>query len=383
MNSAIKTPILIQNFELMEIYNILINDEIGRNGVTAKYIRAEIAKAKEKGVSEIRVVINSPGGEVYEGYDIFNALNAVKQDNIKVTTFVTGQCASIATLIACAGDEIISSPVSQWMFHEPSGGAHGNAQDLIDNAKALEQIREAMAETYATRMNKTVAEGLALMSKGDYYIRPQELAKMGFIQSVAVPPSAVSKNKIEMIKDEKQAKNILDRIFKAIGVSETPTAGVVRLADGETEIHFVGEEITEGTVLYTNADMTELAPEGDHVLADGKIVTLDASGAVVRIAEIESKKYTEEEMQASIDAAVATALAEKEAEITALKGQHETAMASVRSDVTALQALIVSDKKPAPRAGAVQPAPRAGAAKEELTMLDRQALDLKRQLGIK
>ena len=383
MNSAIKTPILIQNFELMEIYNILINDEIGRNGVTAKYIRAEIAKAKEKGVSEIRVVINSPGGEVYEGYDIFNALNAVKQDNIKVTTFVTGQCASIATLIACAGDEIISSPVSQWMFHEPSGGAHGNAQDLIDNAKALEQIREAMAETYATRMNKTVAEGLALMSKGDYYIRPQELAKMGFIQSVAVPPSAVSKNKIEMIKDEKQAKNILDRIFKAIGVSETPTAGVVRLADGETEIHFVGEEITEGTVLYTNADMTELAPEGDHVLADGKIVTLDASGAVVRIAEIESKKYTEEEMQASIDAAVATALAEKEAEITALKELHETAMASVRSDVTALQALIVSDKKPAPRAGAVQPAPRAGAAKEELTMLDRQALDLKRQLGIK
>lgn len=367
----------------MEIYNILINDEIGRNGVTAKYIRAEIAKAKEKGVSEIRVVINSPGGEVYEGYDIFNALNAVKQDNIKVTTFVTGQCASIATLIACAGDEIISSPVSQWMFHEPSGGAHGNAQDLIDNAKALEQIREAMAETYATRMNKSVAEGLALMSKGDYYIRPQELAKMGFIQSVAVPPSAVSKNNIEMIKDEKQAKSILDRIFKAIGVSETPTAGVVRLADGETEIHFVGEEITEGTVLYTNADMTETAPEGDHVLADGKIVTLDASGAVVRIAEIESKKYTEEEMQSSIAAAVATALAEKEAEITALKAQHETAMASVRSDVTALQALIVSDKKPAPRAGAVQPAPRAGAAKEELTMLDRQALDLKRQLGIK
>lgn len=365
----------------MEIYNILINDEIGREGITAKYVRNEITKAKEKGAGEIRVVINSPGGEVYEGYDIFNALNAVKQDGLKVTTFVTGQCASIATLIACAGDNIISSPVSQFMFHEPSGGAHGNAQDLIDNAKALEQIRETMAETYATRMGKSVADGLALMSKGDFYIRPQELVKMGFIQSISVPPSAFSKPIIKMIKDEKQAKSILDKIFKAIGVSETPTAGMVRLADGTTEIHFAGTEIENGTVLYLNADMTETAPEGDHVLEDGKIVTLDATGAVVRIAEIESKKYDDEEMQAMIENAVATALAEKEAEITALKELHETAMASVRSDVTALQALIVSDK-PAPRARVVNPAPKAK-DKSEMTGLDLQAIELKRQLGIK
>lgn len=367
----------------MEIYNIIINDEIGRNGITAKHVRAEIAKAKEKGASEIRVVINSPGGEVYEGYDIFNALNAVKQEGIEVTTFVTGQCASIATLIACAGSNIISSPVSQWMFHEPSGGAHGNAQDLIDNAKALEQIREAMAETYASRMGKSVAEGLALMSKGDYYIRPQDLKQMGFIQSVSVPPSAFSKPNIKMIKDEKQAKSILDRIFKAIGMTDAPTAGVVRLADGTTEIHYVGEEISEGTVLYTNADMTELAPEGDHVLENGMIVTLNAEGAVVRIAEIESKKqYDEEEMQAKIDEAVATALAEKDAEITALKEAHNAAMAQVKSDVVALQALIVSDKKPAPVARVVNPAPKA-VNPAELSGLDKQAFDLKRQLGIK
>ncbi len=366
----------------MEIYNILINDEIGREGITAKYVRSEIAKAKEKGAGEIRVVINSPGGEVYEGYDIFNALNAVKQDGLKVTTFVTGQCASIATLIACAGDNIVSSPVSQWMFHEPSGGAHGNAQDLIDNAKALEQIRETMAETYATRMGKSVAEGLALMSKGDFHVRPQELVKMGFIQSVSVPPSAFSKPIIKMIKDEKQAKSILDKIFKAIGVSETPTAGMVRLADGTTEIHFAGTEIENGTVLYLNADMTETAPEGDHVLEDGKIVTLDASGAVVRIAEIESKKkYDEEEMQAMIDSAVATALAEKEAEITALKEEHNSAIAQIKEDVVALQSLIVSDK-PAPRARVVNPAPKAK-DKSEMTGLDLQAIELKRQLGIK
>lgn len=365
----------------MEIYNILISDEIGRNGITAKYVRSEIAKAKEAGAKEIRVVINSPGGEVYEGYDIFNSLQSVKASGIKVTTHVTGQCASIATLVACAGDEIISSPVSQWMFHEPSGGVQGNAQDLIDQAKALEQIRDTMAETYAVRMGKSVADGLALMSRGDYYIKPQELAKMGFIQSVAVPPSAVTKPKIEMIKDEKKAQSILDKIFKAIGVTETPTAGSMRFADKDASVYFNGETVVEGTVLYLNEDMTETAPEGDHVFEGGLILTTDATGAVVRIAEIESKKkYDEEEMQAKINEAVQAAVAEKDAEITALKTQHESLIAEVRTEMTALKSMIVSDKKPVPVAKAVQVKTSVSAEK---TSLDTQAEELKRQMGIK
>ena len=94
----------------MTIYNLLIDNEIGDKGITADFVRGEIAKAKAKGASEIRVIMNSPGGSVYEGYSIYNAL---KSAGIKVNTFVTGQCASIATLIACAGDSITTSPVSQ------------------------------------------------------------------------------------------------------------------------------------------------------------------------------------------------------------------------------------------------------------------------------
>lgn len=355
----------------MTIYNLLIDNEIGADGITAEFVRSEIAKAKDKGADEIRVIMNSPGGSVYEGYSIYNAL---KSAGIKVNTFVTGQCASIATLIACAGDSITTSPVSQWMFHKPSGGAQGNATDLISQAEALQQIEETMAEVYAARMGKDVAEGLALMSRGDFYIKPSDLMTSGFINTIATPPSAFIKNDIKMVKNEKEAKGILARLFKAL--AEEPTAGSIMLQDGSTELYFEGEEVASGVVLFTNAEMTETAPEGDHVLADGKIVTLDAAGAIVRVAEIEAS------IEEQIAEAVATALAEAEAKhaeaIAAIEAKQAEAMVAIKADVTALSKLVVSDKKiPAatPVAVKVEPVATSG--------LDAQAIAMKKSFGIR
>lgn len=357
----------------MEIYNLLINGYIGEDGVTAQYVRDEIAIAKSKGAKELRVIMNSGGGEVYEGYSIYNVL---KSAGLPVSTFVTGQCASIATLIACAGDTITTSPVSQWMFHEPSGGAKGKASDLEDQAKALKQIKETMAEVYAQKMGKDVAEGLALMGQGDLYIKATDLQSKGFVNTIATPPSAFIKNDINMkITNEKEAQSILAWLkdkFKA----EAPTAGSIMLQDGSKELYFNGDSIGEGTVLYVNAEMTEVAPEGDHVLADGKIVTLDATGAVVRVAEIEAS------IEEQIAEAVASALAEAEAKhaeaIQALEASHKTALAEINQKVEAFSKLIVSDPK-TPKPTAV--APKVAAA--ETSPLDTQARDLKRSMGLK
>lgn len=359
----------------MKIYNLLIDNEIGgEEGITATYVREEIAKAKKQGAEEIRVIMNSPGGEVFEGYSIFNAL---KSAGIKVNTFVTGQCASIATLIACAGDSIVTSPVSHWMFHKPAGGARGNASTLIETATELEQIEQTMAQVYAAKMGKDIADGLMLMSKGNYTIPPKELLSLGFINSIATPPSAFIQNDITMIKNEKEAKNILARIFKAF--AEEPTAGSIMLQDGSKELYFVGEEITSGTVLFLNPEMTETAPEGDHVLADGKIVTLDAAGAVVRVAEIEAsvEEQIAEAVASAVEAAKAEMQAAHETEINALKETHTTAMAQVKEDVVALQALIVSDK-PVAKARPVVMAKSEPAAKNSL---DIQAQELARSMG--
>lgn len=357
----------------MKIYNLLINGYIGEDGVTAQFVRDEIAKAKTSGAEELRVIMNSGGGEVYEGYSIYNEL---KSAGLKVSTFVTGQCASIATLIACAGDTITTSPVSQWMFHEPSGGAKGKASDLIDQAKALEQIKETMAEVYAQKMGKDVAEGLALMGQGDFYIKANELVTRGFVNNIATPPSAFIQNKIDMkITNEKEAVSILAQL-KSFFKAEGPTAGSIMLQDGSKELYFTGEEITSGTVLYVNAEMTETAPEGDHVLADGKIVTLDASGAVVRVAEIEAS------VEEQIAEAVATALAEQ-AEVHAqalatLEASHKTTLAEINTKVEAFSKLIVSDKK----VPAAKPVAVATKVTED-SPLDAQAKDLKRSMGLK
>ena len=95
----------------MEQGHIYLYQEIGGGGVTANQIRKELARLNS--ADSICVHISSPGGEVYEGYTIYNLLkNSGKEINVKIE----GLCASIATLIAMAGDTISMTPLSE--FHD-------------------------------------------------------------------------------------------------------------------------------------------------------------------------------------------------------------------------------------------------------------------------
>ena len=178
-----------------------------------------------------------------------------------------------------------------------------------------------------------------------------------------------------MTKNENEAKGILSRLFKALAADE-PTAGSIMLQDGSTELYFQGEEVASGVVLFTDSEMTTTAPEGDHVLADGKIVTLDAAGAIVRVAEIEAS------VEEQIAEAVATALAEAEVKhaeaIASIEARQAEAMTAVKADVVALSKLVLSDsKKPAPAPVAVKAEPVAKNG------LEAQAEAMKKQFGIK
>ena len=304
----------------MEIYNLLINKDIGtdKGELSADYVRSEISKAHSQGSKEIKLIINSRGGSVYEGFSIYNDL---QDAGLKITAYIHGFCGSIATLIASAASYVEMSETAQYMIHNASGGAQGTANEIKSTAEALSQIDTILAQNYAKKTNKTIEDIMAMMDKTTY-MTPQQAKELGFVDAVRMPIAAFGKFN-DKIKMDTNFKNKIASAFKAIEEALTgaePTNFVEPLADGMTILYGDGE-LEVGKPVYINAEMTETAPEGEHALAAGKIIIVDAAGVIVEIREIEVEVVSEatnkvEELTAQVESLTA--------EITALKEEKTT-----------------------------------------------------------
>jgi len=97
------------------------------------------------GVTKINVHINSGGGSVFGGIAIYNIL---KRYDAEITVYVEGLAASIASVIAMAGDKIIIPANAQMMIHKPSSITWGNADDMRKEADILDGCQKVILNTY-------------------------------------------------------------------------------------------------------------------------------------------------------------------------------------------------------------------------------------------
>lgn len=161
--------------------DILIYGEIGGgwfsdpdNTVTAKNFAADL-KALGK-VKNLNIYINSPGGAVFEGQAIYSQL---KRHAAHKTVHIDGLAASIASVIAMAGDTIIMPDNALMMIHRASGLCMGDASDLRKTADALEKAEAGIVAAYAQKTEKSTDELLALMAE-ETWMTAAEALEMGF-----------------------------------------------------------------------------------------------------------------------------------------------------------------------------------------------------------
>ncbi|MCI8483496.1 MAG: Clp protease ClpP [Lachnospiraceae bacterium] len=106
-------------------------------------------------VSSINVHINSGGGSVFGGIAIYNILSRYQAE---ITVYVEGLAASIASVIAMAGDRIIIPENAQMMIHKPSSMAWGNADDMRKEADILDGCQKVILNTYMRHVKEGVTE---------------------------------------------------------------------------------------------------------------------------------------------------------------------------------------------------------------------------------
>jgi len=156
---------------------VLIYDSISWYGLSAKKFVDDLKGITSK---NIKLRINSPGGSVFDGLAIYNALRA---HPARVTTRIEGVAASIASVIALAGDHVTAADASFVMIHNPWGMAIGNAQDMRDTADVLDKLGNTIAEIYARKTGDSVAEMLEKMSDETWYSGSEAL-EAGLIDEV-------------------------------------------------------------------------------------------------------------------------------------------------------------------------------------------------------
>ena len=158
-----------------------IYGEIGFWGVEAAQFIDEL---RSLDASELEIHLNSPGGDVYEGLAIYTAL---VDHPARIDMRVDGLAASIASIIAQAGDQITMGANSEMMIHDAWGLTIGNAADHRRSAEDLDRISNNLADVYATRAGRgTVDSWRAAMVEESWY-SAQEAVDAGLADLVARP----------------------------------------------------------------------------------------------------------------------------------------------------------------------------------------------------
>lgn len=162
---------------------IYIFDEIGDSWWGESTSAADfVSELKALGdVTNIALHLNSPGGSVFDGVAIHNALS---QHRAKVTTYVDGYAASIASIIALAGDEVVMAENAMMMIHNPWSYAIGDSQEMRKVADALDKIREAMLTTYMRHTDKTEEDILAALD-AETWLTAADCVEWGFADTIA------------------------------------------------------------------------------------------------------------------------------------------------------------------------------------------------------
>jgi ATP-dependent Clp endopeptidase proteolytic subunit ClpP len=160
---------------------IVIYDEIGAFGIPAKAFLDELKALGP--VANLTVRINSPGGSVFDGVAIYNAL---KRHYAAITVWIDGIAASIASMIAMAGDEIVMPENAMLMLHDPSGLVMGTASDMRGMAEALDRMKAGMVAAYRDKSSRDDAEIEALMA-AETWLSAKEALELGLADRVEEP----------------------------------------------------------------------------------------------------------------------------------------------------------------------------------------------------
>lgn len=197
---------------------IYIYDEIGYWGVTAKQFVKDLNALGD--IGHINLHINSPGGDVFDGIAIFNAL---KHHGASITVHIDGLAASMASVIAMVGNPVIMPENTMMMIHKPWGFAGGDANDIRDYADLLDKVESVLIPAYADKTGKT-ADEIATMLEDETWLTGQECLEQGFADQITPSLQAMACIQSKRIEEFEKMPESIRNMIKPPRATVTPAS---------------------------------------------------------------------------------------------------------------------------------------------------------------
>jgi ATP-dependent Clp protease protease subunit len=170
MKIDIKGPIISDDDQF-------IYDYFGISATSPKYVTKQIDDAKGE---DLEIEINSGGGDVYAGNEIYTAIKSYKGNSV---SRIVGIAASAASYIAIAAKKVTMSPVAQFMIHNVSSVTWGDNRDMAHESTVLKSHDESIANAYMLKTGKSRKELLDMMGN-ETFLNAKDALKEKFIDEI-------------------------------------------------------------------------------------------------------------------------------------------------------------------------------------------------------
>lgn len=295
----------------IHVYDVIGDDWFG---ITAKQVVDALEQFSKDGIEALDVYVNSPGGSAFDGVAIHNALRRFDGEK---TVYVDGLAASAASVVALAGDRIVTGPGAMWMVHNPSSLAYGESADLRKTADTLDSLRDSVLSLYASRTGQN-SDDLRRWMDAETWMDAATAKQRGFCHEVAEQeqsPETEPENAADFSLVLAHFKNAPGRVAELLNRSRARAS--MRAANQEPPKM---KKLLAALGLTESATETEaLAALDKHVALSAEVAKLtgetDANKAVAVLSATKEKAARADELTAKLSAVEAE---QKQAKLTSM-----------------------------------------------------------------
>jgi len=164
----------------------IADDECLWEGTTPAMFKSELLS----GTGDVTIWISSPGGDVFAAAEIYTML---KEYPGKVTVKIDGYAASAASVIAMAGDEVLMSPVSYMLIHNPATIAIGDSEEMLKTKDMLDEIKEGIINAYEAKTGLPRVKISQLMDAESCF-NAKKAVELGFADGILYSEPLITNN---------------------------------------------------------------------------------------------------------------------------------------------------------------------------------------------
>ena len=179
---------------------------------------------------DIEVWINSVGGDVMAATQIYNMLKSYKG---KVTVKIDSLAASAASVIAMAGDEVLMSPLSLLMIHNPLTIAAGDVSDMQKAIEMLDEVKESIINAYELKSGLSRAK-ISHMMDCETWLSAKKAVELGFADSIMFSDNDADTDDSYEFSQREVSNRLMNQLIK----KNTPSAGV-KICDLQTRLNLL------------------------------------------------------------------------------------------------------------------------------------------------